>query len=77
MTETGSEKFLPDLSRTLACGILTFVGAGAIVLGSVFLLNGAFHGAARPDLIFFGAIASSGVVLCAGSIFLTGGKRES
>lgn len=75
MTETGSEKFLPDLARTLACGILTFVGALAIISGSVFLINGA----ERPDLIFFGAVACAGIILCAGAIFLAGapGKRQA
>lgn len=70
MTETGSEKFLPDLTRTLAGGILTFVGALAIISGSAFLINGAINGAERPDLIFFSAVACAGLILCAGAIFL-------
>lgn len=70
--KTQTEKFLPDLARALPCGILTFVGTLAIISGSVFLINGAIHGAERPDMIFFGAVTCAGLVSCAGAIFLSG-----
>ena len=70
VTEPNAEKFLPDLARSLACGILVAVGVLAIASGSVFLLNGVFQGVARPDLIFFGAVACAGIISCAGAIFL-------
>lgn len=73
MTMTNSTpKFLPDAVRTISCAILVSVGILAIISGSVFLVHGAMNGAARPDLIFFGAVICAGVVAEAGAIFLSG-----
>lgn len=72
MVDSTPGRFGADTARAISCGILALVGCLALVSGSVFLVNGAIHGASRSDLVFFGAVACAGVVLCAGSIFLAG-----
>lgn len=62
--------FVVDLACSTLCATLAVAGCLAIVVGSVFLIGGAFEGASRQDLLFFGAVVFSGFAVCAGSLFL-------